>query len=473
MNRRAAELYGYTLEELKDKTAFDLYADKDQLEKMMTELRAEGTVKKHEMNMMRKDGTVAAFEISIGLLSDPVEGALGSVCVARDLSPLKEVIEELRRTYREMSQLVAAIPSFLIELDPDRFITRWNSSAERTFGISADNAMGIPLEKCGIRWNWRKVTEAISNCQDSGGRNHADRRPAFPAPGRRRGFLDIMITSVATADCSAGVLLLGSDVTRRKILESQLVQAQKLESIGQLAAGIAHEINTPAQYVGDNTRFLQEAFSDLEKFQYHFDLLLETAKSGKPGEDLIKTVEAAAEATDLQYLRQEIPKAVQQSLEGIERISKIVRAMKEFSHPGTDVKTNVDLNRGIESTITVARNEWKYVADVVTSSIPRCLWCPACRRVQPGDSEHDHQRRARHSGKAGQRGTGEGDHHGRHALAGRGGRNPDKRYRLRHPGTDQVKNLRPVLHDQGGWKGNRPGTGHLSFGSHRQARRSH
>ena len=87
-------------------------------------------------------------------------------------------------------------------------------------------------------------------------------------------------------------------------------------------------------------------------------------------ETLIRAVEATARAIDVAYLTKEIPEAIQQSLEGIERVAKIVQAMKEFSHPGSEEKTAIDLNSAIESTLTVARNEWKYVADMVMELDP-------------------------------------------------------------------------------------------------------
>jgi signal transduction histidine kinase len=186
----------------------------------------------------------------------------------------------------------------------------------------------------------------------------------------KEGFLGITVSAIEGAEHGpSGILLLGNETTQQKILESQLVQAQKLESIGQLAAGIAHEINTPAQYVGDNARFLLEAYLDLEHVHDLYDQLLKDLKdlrSGNPVNDLVRKIDEVVEEVDLEYIRQEVPKAARQSLEGIERISRIVRAMKDFSHPGTDVKTGIDLNKAIESTITVARNEWKYVAAMVT-----------------------------------------------------------------------------------------------------------
>lgn len=144
-----------------------------------------------------------------------------------------------------------------------------------------------------------------------------------------------------------------ADISESKRTHAQLAQAQKLESIGQLAAGIAHEINTPAQYVGDNTRFLQDAFGSLvSAVRRHRAALAELTGEPPPDEE------------DLEYLCSEIPDAIEQSLEGLDRVATIVRAMKDFSHPGSDEKELTDLNAAIESTVTVCRNCWKYVAEV-------------------------------------------------------------------------------------------------------------
>ncbi len=132
--------------------------------------------------------------------------------------------------------------------------------------------------------------------------------------------------------------------------QTQLVQQSTLTSIGQLAAGVAHEINTPIQYVGDNTLFLQSSFVKLIEY------LKNDPAAINQGADKDKV--------DLNYLYQEIPLAIQQSLEGINRVSEIVKAMKEFSHPSANQKTPTDLNRALQTTIAVSKNEWKYVADV-------------------------------------------------------------------------------------------------------------
>jgi len=170
-------------------------------------------------------------------------------------------------------------------------------------------------------------------------------------------------------------------VAERRALQADLAQAQKLESIGQLAAGIAHEINTPTQFVGDNVRFLQDAFADLARLAKTQAAAIAAARDGAAGADLMERACAVARDVDLPYLLDEVPQAIEQSLDGLDRITKIVRAMKTFSHPGTEEKTPTDVNAAIESTVTVSRNEWKYVADLATDLDPDLPPIPC----HPGD----------------------------------------------------------------------------------------
>ncbi len=156
----------------------------------------------------------------------------------------------------------------------------------------------------------------------------------------------------------------------RDLMEAHLRQAQKLESVGQLAAGIAHEINTPIQYIGDNIRFIQESFGDLNGLLRDYEKLALAVQSNTVTLEVLAAVEASCKKADIAYMCEEIPSAVRQSLEGVNHVANIVRAMKEFSHPSTKEKVLSDLNHAIETTLTVARNEYKYVADVVTDLAP-------------------------------------------------------------------------------------------------------
>lgn len=149
----------------------------------------------------------------------------------------------------------------------------------------------------------------------------------------------------------------------REFLRARLLQEQKMASVGQLAAGIAHEINTPAQYLSSNIDFLDEAFSDISRLFSHFDLLLEAAKKQKISQQLITATDNSLEEVDWPYLKEEIPQAIGQSMDGVKQISSIVLAMKTFAHPGGTEKEPTDLNELLKTTLTVSRNEWKYSVD--------------------------------------------------------------------------------------------------------------
>jgi two-component system, NtrC family, sensor kinase len=155
------------------------------------------------------------------------------------------------------------------------------------------------------------------------------------------------------------------DITERRELESQLRHAQKLEGIGQLAAGIAHEINTPTQFVTDNLIFLRDSWKATHELLELYRSAIRNAVGTLPP-DVAADLEQAERKCDLDFIVDEAPRAIDQSLDGTGRVAKIVRAMKEFSHPDSADKTATDLNRAIESTITVARSEWKYVAEIAT-----------------------------------------------------------------------------------------------------------
>ncbi|MEJ2055609.1 MAG: ATP-binding protein, partial [Calditrichaceae bacterium] len=217
---------------------------------------------------------------------------------------------------------------------------------------------------CNINWKWRKFSQILSKIQQGClSENLIDFK--FERPDGKEGFLNLKFCPLELEGTSnQGILILGEEITERKILEAQLSQAQKLESIGRLAAGIAHEINTPIQYVGDNTRFLKDSLSEILDLINKYALLKSSMSTENIQIDLINEIKEAEEKIGLGYLIEEIPQAVEQSLDGIKRISKIVSVMKEFSHPGVNKKTLIDLNKALENTVAVAKNEWKYVADV-------------------------------------------------------------------------------------------------------------
>jgi PAS domain S-box-containing protein len=159
----------------------------------------------------------------------------------------------------------------------------------------------------------------------------------------------------------------------RVVLELQL--AQKLESVGRLAAGVAHEINTPIQYVGDSVQFLRNAYDDLIRLMDEWREILEAMPAGQVRDSLRAELSRLTEKYDMDFVRTEMPRAFERTFDGVDRVSTIVKAMKEFAHPDSAEQNPADLNHAIQTTLLVASNEYKYVAKVYTdfASLPSVM----------------------------------------------------------------------------------------------------
>jgi PAS domain S-box-containing protein len=309
----------------------------------------------------------------------PENELLGVIGISRDVTQQKKSEQALRKTKAEIEQLIASLSSILIVLSLDKRVLRWNPSAQLILGIPQEEAIGVPLADLDVKWNFAPIAHSIDLCEK-------DRDPKYLDPINFKrvddsdGYLGINISPIFEDDTElTGYILLGGDITERKTLEVQLTQMQKMKSIGQLAAGIAHEINTPIQYIGDNTSFLKKSLADLNNLIDQFCGLLDSVNQGKINAEQVQTINATISQIDLDFLRTEMPLAIDQSLDGIGRVSEITHAMKEFSHPGVVEKVALDINKAVENTITVARNEWKYVAEIktdLTDNLPEVICLP-------------------------------------------------------------------------------------------------
>ncbi|MDP2861803.1 MAG: PAS domain-containing protein [Desulfobacterales bacterium] len=377
-NSAFAERIGKNKEDIIGKTVFDILP-KETAEKHYDydiELFSRTGHQNIEGDVRYADDSIHKVIYNKATYTDSSGNVAGLIGVLSDITDLNKAQESLRKLGIENEALICSISSFLIGVDANGIIITWNKVAEDLFAIGSNMVKGLPFPECGLSWEWDRIKSGISRCIESRNSIRLD-DVRFTQKNGKQGFLGITLNPMLLEGTGpVGFLLMGADITKRKQMEIQISQAGKLESIGQLAAGIAHEINTPVQYVGDNLRFLQDSFNSLGKLHGIYSQLIEAVKNGDQTNNIIKDAEKEVQESDLNYLIVEIPTAIKQSMEGVAQVAKIVRSIKDFSHPGGEEKTGVDINRALESTVIVSRNEWKYVAEMETDFDPSLPMVP-------------------------------------------------------------------------------------------------
>jgi PAS domain S-box-containing protein len=179
-------------------------------------------------------------------------------------------------------------------------------------------------------------------------------------------YFSCHIGPIRDGDEIVGAVVIAQDVTERRRAVDDLLAAQRLAAVGTLAAGIAHEINTPIQFVSDSLVFLRESSQETFALINALDGLYQRVTDGLATDDALAACAQATATADIEYLRENVPSAFERCTDGLKRVATIVRSLKEFAHPSDREMSPVDLNRAILNTLTIARSEYKYVADLDT-----------------------------------------------------------------------------------------------------------
>lgn len=238
-----------------------------------------------------------------------------------------------------------------------------NERALAMLGLSRDEVLRRSCLESGVSFITHEQQDNVI-CPDAYAPNGLEEGRLQGADGSvtpvsRRRFLAFL----EGRECIVQVFI---DITEQKRLERQLGVAQRLESVGMLAAGIAHEINTPIQYISDSVAFIKTAIADLQEILEEYEALEPVLEAAADSHAALAPLHALKEELDLPFLEAELPTACDRAMDGVKRVSRIVQAMKNFSHVGGEEMQAVDLNRALETTLVVAKNEWKYQAEVET-----------------------------------------------------------------------------------------------------------
>lgn len=284
-------------------------------------------------------------DVAESTLHDAIANLSEGVIIADQAGVVTRVNKTFRRTHMEV--MAAHEPASLSDIDGtiSAFVAVSADGLATVEDLARTPRMSGTLNRFGAAREGDQWTI----------RYHDGRTFLYSASGMANGGRVIAASEVTA--------IYDAEETARK-LQREHMQGQKLEAIGTLAGGIAHELNTPIQFIGDNLHYISDACAGLLKIVGAHEALISDLGKGTVDSDALARLRNDAVECDTAFLREELPLAIQQSSDGIVQMANIVLAMKEFAYPTAKEKSPVGVNHALERALLVSRNEWKYVADI-------------------------------------------------------------------------------------------------------------
>ncbi|MBV9949333.1 MAG: PAS domain S-box protein [Myxococcales bacterium] len=342
------------------------------LRELRSAIRSSGACRFDDARFM----TLTREWIPVSFALSPIDGShvvSGSVVIFSDIRQRKKSEDALRESESRFRAIFESAAVGFVHLSLDGTIAECNRTLSEMLGHERERLLGQsvfahlhPDEVAGSRAGFERLKAEVTTSHKIEIRYlHKDGSTVWALQA-----LSFVRDPDGVPVFAIGVI---ENVTARKNLEISLRQAQKLEAVGQLAAGIAHEINTPVQFVSDSVHFVRDAVGELLGLLRAYAGLREAAAPLLP--DLAAELQTAEEDADLDYLSEKLPRALERALDGLQRVATIVGGMKAFAHPDQREMAPSDLNHAIQTTLTIARNEYKYVAEVETDfgDLPRVV----------------------------------------------------------------------------------------------------
>ena len=360
---------GYSLEELKATSSVEQIhpEDRQRVREAAEKARLTGRGERLEYRIRHKNGTWRTMESVATAIPNEAGQVEKLVIVNRDITE-RERAEETKNRSDQLFRSIAENSADLIAVvDKDGHRIYNNPTYERLLGYTQEELKHTVSFQQIHPDDRPMVTRAAERALKTGVGQIVEYRM------QRKDGTYVTLESHGSFIRDSRGEIEASVISARDISDRRMaMQNEKLSAIGQLAAGIAHEINTPVQYVSDNIAFLSDIWNQIDAAMAfclapaHASVTSDSRPSG--------AVTSAGPPEEWDWLRQEVPKAISQSLEGIRRMSKILGAMRRFSHTGGGEREQVDLNEALDATLTIVQNQIKHIADVQTdyqTNLPR------------------------------------------------------------------------------------------------------
>ncbi len=363
-NQAALGLLRYTKEEILGTSCQDIFCTVGEAScSHLCNRIKEGEIAQRELEIKKQERGVHITLVK-NVVSIRIQNHLFFIESFMDISEQKSSERKIQQAHDEIQSLLSSIDSIIIGISREEEVTHWNHIAENTFGLKAEDVIGKKFFSIGMNWAWPDVFEGMCESYSTLSATHIDTLSYQDRSGAEI-LLAVTINPIMDDKKNIrGCLLYAKDITKKRVMEMQLIQDQKLKSIGELSAGISHEINTPTQYIMENTRFLQEAFEKLAEVYRRYQRLESQFQQKQDLSESFQEISQIISGMDLPYLVEEIPVTFRQTMQGLEHVARIVKSMKSFARPDQEEKVPVIINSLVEDAVFLAKNEWKYDAEV-------------------------------------------------------------------------------------------------------------